>query len=154
MKLISECITKESNLKVCRAEEGKEICFQHSEYEIVCEVVPIEKCVFNKVIGGGKRCDYLFLFNKNKQHYKYLKNRPSLAYYVELKGIDLASACEQLYNSIEKTKDQIPDFEINALVVSSRAFIPKSDNTEYYRSVKRMIRKNIQFEVTPYTVNL
>jgi hypothetical protein len=153
MKAISDCTTIEIKTKICREEEGKEICFQHLEYEIVCEVVAIEKCVFKK-LGGGKRCDYLFLFNKNKQNYNYLKNKPSLAYYVELKGIGLVDACEQLLNSIEKTKDQINDFEINALVVSSREFIPKYDNNQYYRDLKRIIRKNIQFEITPYTVNL
>jgi hypothetical protein len=153
MKTISECSKVEINTTVCREEEGKEICFQHTGYEIVCEVVAIEKCVFNKV-AGGKRCDYLFLFDKNKQRYNYLKNKLSLAYYVELKGIGLIEACEQLLNSIEKAKDQITDFEIRALVVSSRGFIPKYDNTEYYRELKRLIRKNVQFETTPHTVNL
>ena len=153
MKTISECKVSETNVRICREEEGKEICFTHAEYEIVCEVVAIEKCVFNKVVGG-KRCDYLFLFDKNNQIYNYLQNRSSPAFYVELKGIGLADACEQLLNSIEKTKDQITDFEISALVVSSRDFIPKYDNNEYYRQVKRIIRKNIQFEITPCTMDL
>jgi hypothetical protein len=153
MKAISECVTIEVKTRVCREEEGKEVCFQHSDYEIVCEVVPIEKCVFKNVVGG-KRCDYLFLFDKKKQHYNYLQNRQSPAYYVELKGIGLAEACEQLLNSIENTEDQIKDFEIYVLVVSSRKFIPKYDNNEYYREVKRIIRKDIQFEITPYTINL
>src|SRR5579872_2959452 len=121
MKSISQCSNTEVKTKVCREEEGKVICFQHIEYEIVCEVVPIEKCVFNRS-EVGRRCDYLFLFDKNKQHYNFLKNKSSLAYYVELKGIELIKACEQLLNSIIKTKDQITDFEINALVVSSRGF--------------------------------
>ena len=153
MKSISECLSTEVNTKVCRDEEGKVICFQHAEYEIVCDVVPIEKCVLNKS-EDGKRCDYLFLFDKNKQHYNFLKNRPSLAYYVELKGIELSKACDQLLNSITKTKGQIANFEINALVVSSRAFIPKFDNNEYYRDIRRIIKNRIQFEVTPYTISL
>ena len=152
MKTISECVTIEIKSKICREEEGKEICFQHSEHEIVCGVVPIEKCVF-KQVTGGKRCDYLFLFDKNKQRYNFLKNKLSSAFYVELKGIGLAEVCEQLLNSIKTTRDQITDFEISALVVSSRKFIPKYDNNQYYRDIKRLIRKNVQFEVTPYTVN-
>ena len=152
MKPISECIEIEISTRIHREEEGKEICFQHSEYEIVCEIISIEKCVFKKAIGG-KRCDYLFLFNKNRQHYNFLENKLSTAYYVELKGIGLAEACEQLLNSIEKTKDQITEFDLNALVVSSREFIPKYDNNEYYRELKRIIRKNVQFEITPYTMN-
>ena len=77
-----------------------------------------------------------------------------MAYYVELKGIDLASACEQLLNSIEKTKEEITGFDINALVVSTRKFIPQYDNNEFYRGVKRLIRKNIEFEITPHTIDL
>jgi len=153
MKTISECTTVEIKTKVSREEEGKEICFQHPEYEIVCEVVAIERCVFEKA-DKGRRCDYLFLFDKNKQHYNYLKTKASPAYYVELKGIGLTDACEQLLNSLEKTKDQIADFEINVLVVSSREFIPKYDNNEYYRNIKRIIRKNVQFEIAPHTINL
>ena len=153
MRPISECITIENKVRVCREEEGKEVCFQHSDYEIVCEVVPIEKCVFKNIVGG-KRCDYLFLFDKKRQQYNFLQNRRSPAYYVELKGIGLVDACEQLLNSIEMTRSQLTDFEINALVVSSREFIPKYDNNEYYRGVKRIIKKDVQFEVTPHTINL
>ena len=72
MKLISDCITTETATIVCREEEGKEVCFMHDAYEIVCDVVSIEKCVFSNVVDG-KRCDYLFLFDKGKQHYNYYK---------------------------------------------------------------------------------
>jgi hypothetical protein len=153
MRSISECTQTENKTRICRSEEGKQICFQHLEYEIVCGVVPIEKCVFTRT-GTGRRCDYLFLFDKKKQKYNYLKNKPSQAYFVELKGIGLTEACEQLLNSIEKTKDQIEDFDINALVVSSREFIPKYDNNEYYRTIKRTIKKDVQFGTTPHTVIL
>ena len=153
MRLVSDCIATEVRTRICRDEEGKEVCFQHGGYEILGDVVQIENCVFKNVVGG-KRCDFLFLFDKRKQTYNFLKNRHSLAYYVELKGIGLVEACEQLLNSIQVTKDQILGFDINALVVSSREFIPRYDNNENYRAVKRLIRKDIQFEVTPHTVNL
>lgn len=148
MKTISECSQIEINTRICREEEGKQICLQHLEYEIVCDVIAIEKCVFKKV-AEGKRCDYLFLIDKKKQQYNFIDNKISPAFYIELKGLGLPEACEQLLNSIEKTKDQIKDFEINALVVSSRKFVPKYDNTEYYRDLKRMIRKDVKFELTP-----
>ena len=151
MKNLSECVAVEVARTIHREEEGKEIFFRHNEYELVCEVISVEKCVFNKVVGG-KRCDFLFLFNKTKQEYNFLKNSSSLAFYVELKGVALVEACEQLLNSIEKTKDEIVDFDITALVVSSRKFVPKYDNNEYYRDLKRIIRKNIQFGVTPHTI--
>lgn len=153
MRSVANCMVTEFGMRICREEEGKVVCFQHSDYEIVADIVPIERCVFKNVVGG-KRCDFLFMFNREKQTYGFLKNKRSLAYYVELKGIALAEACQQLLNSIEKTKDQIKEFDINALVVSSRVFIPKYDNNENYRAVKRLIKKNIRFEISPYTENL
>ena len=153
MRTISECSRIEVNRKIFREEEAKEICFQNTEYEIVCDVIEIEKCVFKKV-AGGKRCDYLFLFDKKKQQYDFLGSKRSPAFYVELKGIGLAEACEQLFNSIEKTKDQLDDFDFNALVVSSRKFVPKYDNTDFYRELKRVIRKDVRFEITPCTIDL
>lgn len=152
MKLIAECIVTEIKNIVCREEEGKTICFTHPEYEIVCDIVAIEKCVFSQA-DIGRRCDYLFLVDKNKQQYNFLKNKISSAFYVELKGIGLVDACEQLLNSIEKTSNQIGTFEIYALVISPKEFNPKYDNNEYYRAVKRLIKKDIQFKISPHTVS-
>jgi hypothetical protein len=153
MRQLIECKITEKANKICRDEEGKSICFEHKKYELICDVVSIEKCVLSKA-SDGRRCDFLFLFDKSKQEYNFLNNKSSLAFYVELKGIDLEDACEQLLNSIEKTIEQLPDYDLNALVVSSREFNPKYDNNEFYRNVKRLIKKNIQFEVLSYTKNL
>lgn len=153
MKKISDCIKIESGNVICREEEGKKICFQSEEYILVADVISMDNCVFRNEIGQ-KACDFLFLFDRNKQEYQVLKSKESKAFYVELKGIDLAGACEQLLNSIEKTTNEIKGFDINAIVVSSRKFVPRYDNNEYYREVKRLIRKNIQFELTPYIHNI
>jgi hydroxymethylpyrimidine pyrophosphatase-like HAD family hydrolase len=153
MKQLNECIITEQGHLIYREEEGKEISFVNIDYELVCDIVPIEKCVLTKA-EDGRRCDFLFLFNKEKQEYQILKNIGNLAYYVELKGIDLEDACEQLHNSIDKTRSQIDGFEIFPLVVSSREYVPKYDNNEWNRNLKRLLRKEIQFEVTPFTVNV
>ncbi len=153
MRPILNCSNIETSSQICRVEEGKEIFFRHSEFEMVCNVIGVDSCIFKNTLGV-RSCDYLFLFDRAKQQYNFLNNKSSLAYYVELKGIDLVSACEQLHNSIDMTMNQIESFDINALVVSTRAFIPKYDNNEFYRAVKRLIRKNIQFEITPHIVNL
>jgi hypothetical protein len=151
MKTIAECKIRERGYKICREEEGKSICFEQEEYEIVCDIVPVEKCVLTRK-EDGKRCDFLFLFEKDIQEYKFLKT--NAAYYVELKGTHLVDACEQLLNSITKTIDQLNKFDINALVISSREFIPKYDNNEFYRNVKRLIKKDIQFKIMSHTVCL
>jgi esterase/lipase len=153
MKSLADCKILEKGNKIYREEENKSICFENKNYELVCEVVPIENCVLTKA-DDGKRCDFLFLFDNQKQEYKLLKDKKSLAYYVELKGIELDKACEQLLNSIDKTKDQINNFELNAMVVSSREFNPKYDNNEFYRNVKRLIKKDIQFKVSPHTITI
>ena len=153
MRLISDCSNIETSSQIYREEEGKKIFLEHHEFEMVCNVVGVDSCIFRN-ITGERSCDYLFIFDKDKQQYNFLNNRGSVAYYVELKGIDLVGACEQLHNSIDKTMTQIDSFDIYALVVSTRKFIPKYDNNEFYRAVKRLIRKNIQFEITPHTINL
>ena len=153
MKTIIDCINTETAHKISRAEEGKKIIFVSNQYDLVCDVVPIENCVFNKVVGG-KRCDYLFLFDKTKQTYNILKNKNSLAYYVELKGSELKEACKQLLNSILETKDQIPDFDIIPLVVSSHKFVPNIHNNASNRALIRLVKKKTQFELTPYTINI
>ncbi len=153
MRSISECSNIETNTRIHREEQRKEIIFEHNEFNVVCNVVGVDSCIFKKTTGE-RSCDFLFLFDKNKQEYNFLKNKSSLAYYVELKVIDLAGACEQLFNSIDKTQSQIDGFEIYAVVVSTRKFIPQYDNNEFYRLVKRLIRKDIQFEVTPHTIDL
>ena len=151
MKTIAKCITTEIGHRIFRAEEGKEISFVNNEYEIVCDVVPIENCVFGKKVGG-KRCDYLFLFDKLKQTYNILKTKKSIAYYVELKGTELIEGCEQLLNSITETRDEIPNFEIFPIVVSSHEFVPSIHNNEFARDLQRLIKKNIRFEITPFTI--
>lgn len=153
MRSLADCTNIEIKAEIYREEQGKEIIFRHARFNLVCDVIKMDGCVFTDT-SPVRRCDFLFLFDKNKQEYKFLNNKLSIVYYVELKGIDLASACEQLLNSIEKTRNQIADFDINALVVSTRKFVPQYDNNEFYRAVKRMIRKDIVFELTPCIINL
>ncbi|MDR0793759.1 MAG: hypothetical protein LBE82_10655 [Chitinophagaceae bacterium] len=152
IKSINDCLKQETGFQICRDEEGKEICFSNADFEMVCDVVPIDKCVFNKV-KGERKCDFLFLFDRNKQRYRQvLKRKSSQAYYVELKGIDLTDACEQLLNSIEKTRHEITGYDINAVVVSSRKFVPKNDNNKFLREIMTIIKKNVTFNLTPHNI--
>jgi hypothetical protein len=153
MKSLAECSKIEKGSLIRKEEQNKEISFRHEQYDLVCDVIKIDDCVFNKV-EGERSCDYLFLFKKNRQEYNFLKNKPSIAYYVELKGVDLEGACEQLLNSIEKTKDEISGFDINAVIVSSREFMPQYDMNDYLIGVKRLIKKDIVFALTPHTIEL
>ena len=62
MKSILNCVSTTTSNKISRDEEGKEIHFQQHIYQMVCDIVPIENCVFEKA-DKGKRCDFLFLFS-------------------------------------------------------------------------------------------
>lgn len=149
MRKVSDCIVTEINNSVCREEQGKVICFINEEYNLVVEIASIDNCV----LKNEKSCDFLFLLHKEKQEYKSLVKN-STAFYVELKGNHLVNACEQLLNSIEKTKDEIEGFDINAIVVSSREYVPRFHNNEYRRNIERLIKKEMQFKLTPYTQNI
>lgn len=149
MKKLAQCSHTKKGFSLSEKEENSEIIFANENYEVTASVIPIEKCVFTSK-DKGKRCDFLFLFDAKKQAYSFL--RKSKAYYVELKGIDLTEAYEQLLNSITITRNEIPLFDLNAVIVSTRAFVPKYDNTENYRNLKRLINKNPICEITPHTI--
>jgi hypothetical protein len=153
MNRIDECYYTENANLITRSEMGKEISFKNDDFPLVCDVASIENCVLSGN-NDGKRCDYLFCFDRDKQEYKIpnlIDN--SQAYYVELKGIDISEACEQLHNSIEKTSDQLPNYNLNAIVVASREFAPRYDE-EFSRKVYRLIGKPVTFKVLSHTVKI
>jgi len=140
MKNLNECKETGNNNRFSRTEKGKTFVLQ-SDRHFHCDVVDIDGCVLKDL--SIKKCDWLFLVPKSVN--LGLKSKRSKAYYIELKGIDISDVCEQLYNAIDKTKRQIPDFEIEARVVGPKGIQPEIFNSRYYRKVKRIIKKDIQF---------
>jgi len=142
MKRIDECLDENSGfgLVFSKKEESTTFCLKHSE-EFHCDIIKIDDCVFSGI--EFRRCDFLFLVNgRNEQNKKFKKSR---AIYVELKGKDIRSACEQLYNAIDRTKTQIPQFEIKAKVIGTKSFHPDIRTNSFYRKVKKLIRNEIEF---------
>jgi hypothetical protein len=140
MKKLDECKETATGKRFSRKEEGKTFSLQ-SDLDFHCEIVDIDHCVLKH--DSIRRCDWLFLVPKKEN--QHLKNQKSRAFFVELKGTEINGACEQLFNAIDRTKSQILNFEIEARVVGTRGFQPELKNTEYYRKVKRIIRKDIEF---------
>ena len=140
MKKLNECKDKKSGTSFARTEKRATFVLQ-SEKNFYCEVVDIDHCVLEGV--KIRRCDWLFLVPK-KENPK-LKTKKPKAYYIELKGDAINEACEQLYHAIDKTKSQIPDFEIETRVVGTKGIQPEILNSEYYRKVKRITKKDIEF---------
>ncbi len=142
MKSVNDCKIEESGFKskFNVTENGKTFCLE-SNKNFYCNVVSIDKCVFDK--SDLRRCDYLLLIPSKHETVKQFAT--SKAIYVELKGDDVKSACEQLYNAIDKTKAQILNFEIEAKVIGTKNFHPNLQGNEYLRKVKKLIGKEIDF---------
>jgi hypothetical protein len=142
MKSISDCKIGESGFKskFTISEKGKTFCIA-SNKDFYCDVISIDDCVFDK--SELRRCDYLLLIPA--KHEKVEQFKISKAIYVELKGDDVKSACEQLYNAIDKTKAQILNVDIEAKVIGTKNFHPNLQSNAYFRKVKILIRKEIVF---------
>ncbi len=142
MKLIDECIVEDQvKDKFFQRENGKTFSLK-SENEFRCKVVAIDECCFKGI--EMRRCDFLFLVNHKNQP-EGIAFKESKAFYVELKGEDIESACEQLYNAIDRTKTQITNHVIIAKVVGTKGSQPEMKNGEYFRRVKKLIRREIDF---------
>jgi len=137
MKNLNDCKETGTGESFSKTEKRKTFVLQ-SNKKFACEVVDIDDCVLKE--EEIRKCDWLFLV-PNKDG---ITNKPK-AYYVELKGINIDEACEQLYNAIDRTKNQIPNFEIEARVISPKGPQPEITNSTYYRKVRRIIKKDIEF---------
>jgi hypothetical protein len=136
MRKITDCIDKKSgkDFSFSKSEEGITFTLKSiTNQKFNCNIVSIDECVFGD--EQIRRCDWLFLVADMRK-----------AYYVELKGINIDEACEQLYNAIDRTKTQIPNFDIQAKVISTKGQQPEILNSKYYRKVKRLIKKDIEFK--------
>lgn len=136
---------KQTKKSFQRAEKGKKFTL-NSEVDFYCEVVDIDGCYF--VNQNFRRCDYLFFVpsSKNKKTKLNAHLARSLAYFVELKGGDIESACEQLYNAIDRMKRLLPNCNIIAKVIGTKGAHPEIRQNEYYMKVRRLIKGQIEFE--------
>ncbi|MCD6012586.1 MAG: hypothetical protein K0Q79_2448 [Flavipsychrobacter sp.] len=141
MKALNECVDNESGNKIIfsKKEKGKTFALKlNSNETFACEVIDVDKCVFKDV--EIRRSDWLFLVpNKDK-----VTNRAK-AFFIELKGNNIDEASEQLYNAIDRMKGQIHNFDIEARVVSPRGPQPAIQNSGYYKKVRKIIKKDIEF---------
>lgn len=139
MQTLEHCRQTENGASFKRGEEGKTFELI-SATEIECHIYEVEKCLFKDEVF--KRCDFLFVIPKSKNQNSQL-NIQQRAYYIELKGDNHRTACEQLYNAIDKTKTSLPNFEYHARIISSKGLQPELSTNEFYKKVKRLIRRDI-----------
>ena len=140
MQSLESCLTTENGTTFKRTEKKKTFELSCST-DIECQIYGIDDCVF----AGEqiRRCDWLFVVPKNREKNSHLEIQ-SRAYYVELKGeADHSGACEQLYNAICHTRGSFPNFELHARIVSPKGVQPELYNNEYYKKVKKLIKRDI-----------
>jgi len=142
VKSIKQCIIEEGTKKKFFQRESGKTFTLFSNKKFKCKIIDIDNCCFKGV--ALRRCDFLFLVAKDDQPAGvfFEKNK---AFFVELKGDNITSACEQLYNAIDKTKVEIPIYTIEAKVIGTKGFQPNIQNNEYFRKVKKLIKREIDF---------
>lgn len=82
----------------------------------------VEDCLIN----DGKRCDWIFWVNDTIQ----------VAYFVELKGSDVADGVQQLIDSIQKLKT-----ELQGISISARLVFSKSNQKQLRYSSEKLLMK-------------
>ena len=136
MKKLHECQTDENSINCSRSESG--ITFTLSaDKKFICGVIDIDGCVLKE--EEIRKCDWLFLVND-----KNVRPKP-VAYFIELKRGNIHEASEQIYNAIDRTKSQLANYEIEARVVSAKGIQPEIKNSGYYKKVRKIIKKDIEF---------
>jgi hypothetical protein len=148
IKKMADCTTTTNSVtinkseRISKAEKGKKFTL-NAAMKFSADIVEIDNCIFKNSVE--KRCDYLFLVKKNEKVNVDLSLIKSKAYYVELKGVEINKACEQLYNSIVNTKSGFNNFNIEAFIISTQGFQPKLKTTVYYKKLKKLIGKEANF---------
>lgn len=141
LKNINDCIEYRGKVKTVSRTENNKTFTLVSDKDFDCEIIGIDECVFRN--ESRRRCDFLFVVPKHLKINTHLKS--ATAYYVELKGNDLRNACEQLFNTIEATRHQLPNYKIEARVITTTGKYPNLLQSQFYRKVKKIIKTDIQF---------
>jgi hypothetical protein len=106
MKLNSDCIHYFGDKKDCRvSEKGKAFRLKNdTQYKIT--VFKVDACLIKE--NNEKKCDFLFVIDKKQERH---------AYFVELKGTDLAGAIHQVLNSINILYKSLHEHKIYARII-------------------------------------
>ena len=109
MKLNSDCIYEDGNKKdCCVSEKGKTFRLKNDTQHKIT-VFKVDACLIKD--NTEKKCDFLFVVDKKQECH---------AYFVELKGTDLAGAILQVSNSINILYKSLHEHKIYARIVGKR----------------------------------
>ena len=93
---------------------------------------------------GHKNSDYIFISCKKKQSDEFYE----AYYFVELKGVDVASAVKQIETTINnfRTKHKAPLERVSGYIVSSG--VPGKANLKFQNEKERLRKQKIQLPLT------
>ena len=110
-------------------EKAKKYTLDNTEEECIAKI-KVDKGLLNT--ASGKKADYLLI-----------RCEHDIAYFVELKGCDVAKACEQILSTIDLLQNIVGSAQsINARIVCSRVSTPDIRSTPYIRLEKKKKKKN------------
>jgi len=109
IKLNSDCIHEVGNKKDCRVSEKGKIFRLKNDSQYKYTVFKVDACLIKA--SNEKKCDFLFVVDKKQE---------CQAYFVELKGTDLAGAIYQISNSINILYKSLLEHKIYARIVGKR----------------------------------
>jgi len=120
-----DCAECNKNKKYSVKENKNEYRLINNNRKLVCKI-RIDSCYIN----SGKRCDYLFLDCDSK-----------IAFFIELKGIHIVIAFEQLIESINKIINKIHGFNINGRIAVSRVAVPNLLNNPKKLKLDKILKR-------------
>jgi hypothetical protein len=106
MALNENCLLYEGRKRNCPASQKGKTYRLINNSESLIRQYEVDPCLIPS--GTQKKCDYLFLINKDISEY---------AYFVELKGTEVSEAIKQISNSIDFLRPSIQDHRIFARIV-------------------------------------
>ena len=109
--------------------KAKKYTLDNTEEECIAKI-KVDKGLLNT--ASGKKADYLLI-----------RCEHDIAYFVELKGCDVAKACEQILSTIDLLQNIVGSAQsINARIVCSRVSTPDIRSSPYIRLEKHCKTKN------------
>ncbi|NUN99354.1 MAG: hypothetical protein HUU01_01925 [Saprospiraceae bacterium] len=120
----SDCCECSQNQIINASENKSKYSLRNPQRREVCKI-HLDGCASMETTG--KQCDYLFLSCDTNR-----------AFFIELKGCDLLHAIDQLDQSIDRHKQSVEGFAINARVVLSRTQTPDIRSPKYIKFKKKI----------------
>ncbi|MGK5061866.1 hypothetical protein [Janthinobacterium sp. LB3P112] len=134
MQIPDRCINDSKDKIVVCGENGRAFRLNNKGQLSVSKIL-VDDCL---ITGGEIRCDYLLEVAPHQVG-------KGVAIYVELKGIDIKHAVNQLENTLNKLKVRHADYTKKCFVVSSR--VPRSSINIQMVKVKFMQKWKSSFDV-------